>query len=59
MCSLTLFSLYSNDLLKYKNRVIKTCLERSFELKNVICKEKSHLQRKVWNCYKSKISYEN
>ena len=31
MCSLILFSLYSNDLLKYKNRIIKTCFRRGFE----------------------------
>ena len=30
MCSLILFSLYSNDLLKYKNCVIKTCYQRGF-----------------------------
>ena len=30
MCSLLLFSLYSNDLLKYKNCVIKTCFQRGF-----------------------------
>ena len=34
MSSLTLFSLYSNDLLKYKNYVIKTFFHRGFELKN-------------------------
>ena len=35
-----LFSLYSNNLLKYKNRVIKTCFQRSlFTKKNAIYKE--------------------
>ena len=50
MCSLTLFSLYLNDLLKYKNCVMKTCFHRGFMYKekwdviykeNFICKEKS------------------
>ena len=53
MCSLILLSLYSNDLLKYKNCVIKTCFQRGLELKmsftkkNLICKEKSRLLQKV------------
>ena len=47
MCSLILFSLYSNDLLKYKNCVIKTCFQRGLELKNVIYKEKCGTAIKV------------
>ena len=53
MCSLILFSLYSNDLLKYKNCVIKTCFQRGFEFKNFIikknfiCKEKYGTVTKV------------
>ena len=41
----TLFlTLYSNDLLKYKNAMRhKTCFQRGFELKNVIYKEKFYL----------------
>ena len=46
MCSLVLFSLYSNDLLKYKSCIIKTCFQRGFELKNLIYKEKFHLKEK-------------
>ena len=38
MCSLTLFSLYSNDLLKYNSCVMKTCFQRGF-----IYKEKCHM----------------
>ena len=50
---LLLFSFYSNDLLKYTNRAIKyTPPER----KN---KEKLLLWRKICNCHKSKVSYEN
>ena len=30
MCSLTLFSIYSNHLLKYKNCVMKTSFQRGF-----------------------------
>ena len=44
MFSLILFSLYTNNLLKYKNRVIKkTCIERRFEFikKNSVYNEKS------------------
>ena len=37
--SLILFSLYSNDLLKYKNRVIKNMLSERF-----VYKEKCHLR---------------
>ena len=54
MCSLILFSLYSNDLLNYKNCVIKTCFQRDFEFKisfikkNFIYKVKFHLQRKIY-----------
>ena len=49
MCLLILFSLYLKDLLKYKNCVIKTCFQRSFECikKNFICKEKSVTVTKV------------
>ena len=53
MCSLILFSLYSNDLLKYKDCVIKTCFQRGFELKisfmkkNFTCREKSGTVTKV------------
>ena len=53
MCSLILLSHYSNDLLRYKNCVIKTCFQRGFELKNVIdkenfvCNEKSGTVAKV------------
>ena len=43
MCSLILFSYYSNDLLKYKNCVIKPCFQRDFDLENVIYKEKFKL----------------
>ena len=42
-----MFSLYSNDLLKYKNCVIKTYFQRGFEFKNFIYKEKFHLQSKI------------
>ena len=44
MCSLTLSSLYTNDLLKFKNRAIKqTCFQRGSEFikKDIIYKEKS------------------
>ena len=42
MCSLTLFLLYLNDLLKYKNCVMKTCFQKGFIYKeNFTCKEKS------------------
>ena len=49
MCLLILFSLYSNNLLKYKNCVIKTCLQRGFEFikKTFTCKEKSATVTKV------------
>ena len=47
--------LYSNILLKYENCVIKTCFQRSFELKNVIYKEKFHLQRKSGTVTKVKL----
>ena len=49
MCLLILFSLKSNDLLKHKNFVIKTCFKRGFEFikKNFICKEKSGTATKV------------
>ena len=49
MCPLILFSLKSNDLLKHKNFVIKTCFKRGFEFikKNFICKEKSGTAAKV------------
>ena len=49
MCLLILFSLYSKDLLKHKNCVIKTCFQRDFEfiMKNFICKEKSETVAKV------------
>ena len=42
MCLLILFSLYSNNLLKSKNCVIKTCFLTGLEFtkKNFICKEK-------------------
>ena len=33
-----MFSLYSNDLLKYKNCVIKTCFQRGFEFKTSFVK---------------------
>ena len=38
-----LFSIYSNDLLKYNNHVIKTCFQRGFEFikENAIYKETS------------------
>lgn len=55
MCSLILlclFSLYTNDLLKYKNRVIENilCINLvSFMKKNFIDKEKSELTQKS-NC---------
>ena len=48
-----MFSLYSNDLLKYKTCVIKICFQRGFKLKNVIykdnfiCKEKSRTVKRV------------
>ena len=41
MCSLLLFSLHSNDLLKYKNCVIKTYFQRDFVYK------KYYLLRKI------------
>ena len=47
MCSWILFPLYSNDLSKYENCLIKTCFQRGFNLKisfikrNFIYKEKS------------------
>ena len=43
MWFLILISLHSNDLLQYKNCVIKTCFQRGFEFikRNFICKEKS------------------
>ena len=53
MCSLILlclFSLYTNDLLKYKNRVIENilCINLvSFMKKNFIDKEKSGTVTKV------------
>ena len=51
MCSLILFSLYSNDLLKYKNCVIKTrkilTLKMSFMKEKFICKEKSRTDSKL------------
>ena len=55
MCSLILFSLYSNDLLKCKNRIIKTCFQRRFKFintnviykKKLICKEKYGIVTKV------------
>ena len=53
MCSLILlclFSLYTNDLLKYKNRVIENILRInlvSFMKKNFIDKEKSGTVTKV------------
>ena len=52
-------SVYSKDLLKYKNCVIKKCFQRAFETgfefikknaiykKNFICKEKSGAVKKV------------
>ena len=49
MGSLILFSLDSNDLLKYKNCVIKTYLQRGFDKEKllhkelIIHKEKFHL----------------
>ena len=65
MCSLILFclfSLYTKDLLKYKNRVTKNILFiklLSSIKKNFIYNEKFHLQRKIWNCHESKISCGN
>ena len=53
MCSFFLFSLYSHDLWKYKNCVIKTCFQRGFKLKmsfikkKFISKEKSETVAKV------------
>ena len=49
MCLLILFALYSNDLSKYKNCVIKTCSQRSLEniKKNFNGKEKSGTVTKV------------
>ena len=49
MCLLILFSLYSNDLLKYKNCIIKICFQRGLEFtkKNFISKEKSGTVTKV------------
>ena len=49
MSLLILFSIYSNDLLKYENCVIETCFQRVFESikKNFICKEKSGTVTKV------------
>ena len=48
---LVLFSLYSNDLLKYRNCVIKTCFHRGLEIlslkKKFICKEKYGTVTKV------------
>ena len=43
MGSLILFLLYSNDLLQYKNCVIKTCFQRGLELKNVTYKKKKFI----------------
>ena len=51
----TAASVYSEDLLKYKNCVIKICFQRVFEFikknviykKNFICKEKSGAVKKV------------
>ena len=41
MCLLILFPLYLNDLLKYKNCIIKTFFQRSFKFikKTFICKK--------------------
>ena len=47
MCSFILFSLYTKDLLKYKNCYKKICFQRGPEFikKHVIYnKEKSHLK---------------
>ena len=43
MYLLILLLLYSEDLLKYKNCVIKVCFQGGFEFteKNFVCKEKS------------------
>ena len=47
MYSSIFFSLYTNDLLKKKARIVlqKTCFQRGFEFKKkyVICKEKIYL----------------
>ena len=55
MCSLTLFSLYSNDLLKYKNCIIKTCFQRGFEFKNFIIKKNFVYKEKYWTTTKVKL----
>ena len=49
MCILILFSLYLNDLLKYKNCVIRTYFQRDFLFikKNFIRKEKPGTVTKV------------
>ena len=55
MCSLILFSLYSNDLSKYKNCVIKTCFQRGFELQNVIYKKTFNRKEKSGTVIKVKL----
>ena len=49
MCSLNLLSLYTNDLLKFKNRAIKQiCFKRGSEFtkKEIIYREKSGTAQK-------------
>ena len=51
----TAASVYSEDLLKYKNCVIKNMLPESSWVYKEKChlQEKFHMQRKIWGCKKS------
>ena len=55
MCSFFLFSLYSHDLCKYKNCVIKTCFQRGFKLKMSFIKKKSISKEKSETVAKVKL----